>query len=161
MYLAEIGQMVRIERRKRELSQQALADAVGLSRTTVNQFERGRVEELGAEKLSHMLSVVGLELTVAPVACTTTERDFLKLACISSNVSYRDHLTPDELAVALLTGRVHASRRPHMRVVFDELPDPVFSGMLGQVEKWSDPGTIRRNARLIAESIHSRRTLSP
>jgi transcriptional regulator with XRE-family HTH domain len=160
MYLAEIGHQIRLARKKMGLSQRDLAEAVGLSRSTVNQFERGRFGELGAERLSQLLSAVGLELAIAPVTKATSGRDFVKLACISSNVSYRDRLTPDELTVSLLTGRVPSSRRPHMRVVFDEIPDSVFTGMLDQVEKWSDPGTISRNARLIAESIHSPRALS-
>lgn len=158
MYLQQIGEALRCARKAAGLTQEALGQATGVSRVTINQVENGVVSEVGSKKLLALLSAVGLDLAVTPKV--GNEKDYLKLACISANVSYKKVLTPDELAHALLSGKAPAAYRPQLRVVFDEVPEPVFAGMLAQVEKWSKPGRVRKNAESLAAQINSRRARS-
>jgi transcriptional regulator with XRE-family HTH domain len=60
----EIGQQIRRERRKRKLSQAALASLLGMSRTTIGQIENGTIGEIGVRKLIRILEILDLELRV-------------------------------------------------------------------------------------------------
>ena len=161
MYLAQIGSALREARRAMGLTQADLATRVGLSRTTVNQLERGALSDLGARKLGEVLACVGLRLDVVPDGSRTRhQRDYLRLACISANVSFREPISPDTLAKALLTGKAPADRHPHLRVVFDEVPDQIFDGMVDQVSHWGKPERIRGNVEAVGRAIHSRRYTS-
>ncbi len=158
MYLAQIGTTLREARRTMGLTQAGLATKVGLSRTTINQLERGTLSDLGVRKLGEVLACVGLELDVVPDAPQTRRRrDYLRLACISANVSFREPISPDTLAKALLSGKAPADQHPHLRVVFDEVPDPIFDGLIDQVSHWGKPERIRDNVEAVGRAIHSRR----
>lgn len=158
MYLAQIGNALREARRTMRLTQADLATKVGLSRTTINQLERGTLSDLGVRKLGEVLACVGLEFDVVPDAPQTRRhRDYLRLACISANVSFREPIGPDTLAKILLTGKAPADQHPHLRVVFDEVPDPIFDGLIDQVSHWGKPERIRDNVEAVGRAIHSRR----
>ena len=158
MYLGTIGQQIRQGRLASGLTQAALARSAGLSRTTVNQLESGSFPEIGVNRLLTMLKALGLDLAIVPSPTgKASERDYLELACTSANVSYRDTLTPHELARALATGKVPEGRRPHMRVVFDEVPPAVFDGMVRQVGAWCPAGKLQGNIAAIAGQINSSR----
>jgi len=157
MYFQEIGAPLKEARKIRGLTQAALADRVGLCRTTVNQLENGVFPDLGAKKLLALLSAVGLELALAPTPKRSNRKDYLKLACTSANVSYKESLTPDELVRALLSGVAPNARRPQLRVIFDEVPETVFEGMLAQVSRWASSERVRRNSEKLANQIGSRR----
>lgn len=62
--LFEIGQQIRLARKRRRLSQAALAQALAMSRTTIGQIENGTVQEVGVRKLIRVLEHLGLELRV-------------------------------------------------------------------------------------------------
>lgn len=157
MYFQEIGAPLKEARKSRGLTQQALAELAGLSRTTVNQLENGVFPDLGAKKLLTLLSAVGLELALAPKPKHSDHKDYLKLACTSANVSFKEFLTPDELVGALLSGMVPKARRPQLRAVFDEVPASVFDGMLAQVGAWATPERVQQNVGKLAGQIGSRR----
>jgi transcriptional regulator with XRE-family HTH domain len=158
MYFQEIGNALRNARQAKGMTQATLAAVAGVSRTTVNQVENGVFPDLGAKKLLALLAAVGLDFALVPQRAAAGQRDYLKLACTSANVSYKEALTPDELASALLSGKAPPARRPQLRVVFDEVPDAVFEGLLAQVGAWSKPERIRRHADALAEQIGSRRS---
>lgn len=67
-----IGKEIRWERKRRKLSQEQLAKALGMSRTTIGQIENGTVQEIGARKLIRMLEFLGLELRVRPSGAPPT-----------------------------------------------------------------------------------------
>ena len=158
MYLAQIGSALRVARRTKGLTQADLATKLGLSRTTINQLERGTLSDLGVRKLGEILASVGLTLdVVAGGSPARSQRDYLRLACISANVSFREPIAPDTLAKILLTGRAPADNYPHLRVVFDEVPDPIFDGLIDQVSHWGKPERIRDNVEAVGRAIHSRR----
>jgi transcriptional regulator with XRE-family HTH domain len=158
MYFEEIGHRVREARKAKGLTQRALAELAGLSRTTVNQLEAGVFPDIGVRKLLAILDAVGLDISLVDAARTRKsgkQPDYLKLACISANVSYREKLDEKELARALATGMAPPDKRPQLRVVFDELPPAVFDGMVRQVGAWSGEERIVKNVAAIAGQIHS------
>ena len=156
MYFEEIGHKVREARIKKGMTQAVLAKSVGLSRTTINQLESGAGADLGVKKLMAILEALGLDISVSKPADKRV-RDYLELACISANVSYRSELGKQELARALVTGKIPKEKRPQLRVVFDELPPSIFDGMVRQVGAWCSAKKLARNISAIAKQIHSQR----
>ena len=65
--LLEIGAQIRAARKGRELSQADLASALGMSRTTIGQIEKGTVQDIGIRKMIRILEYLGLELSVRPL----------------------------------------------------------------------------------------------
>jgi transcriptional regulator with XRE-family HTH domain len=65
MQLTDVGPLLRDARKAAGLSQQQLADPLGMSRATVSAIEGGRCSEIGFSKLTALLNLVGLEITVA------------------------------------------------------------------------------------------------
>ena len=65
--LIEIGAQIRAYRTDRQITQQQLAQALGMSRTTIGQIENGTVQEIGVRKLIRILEFLGLELRVRPL----------------------------------------------------------------------------------------------
>jgi transcriptional regulator with XRE-family HTH domain len=66
MTLIEIGPLLKQARQKAGLSQQQLAQPLGMSRATISAIEGGRCEEIGFQKLLALLERVGLEIIVGP-----------------------------------------------------------------------------------------------
>ncbi len=64
--LFAIGKQIRQARKSRKITQADLADAIGMSRTTIGQIENGTVQEIGVRKLIRVLEFLGLELRVRP-----------------------------------------------------------------------------------------------
>ena len=64
MNLQEIGQRVRDARRRRKLSQAALAKQFGMSRAAISGIERGTIREIGVRKLMRLCDALGLDLRV-------------------------------------------------------------------------------------------------
>ena len=158
MYFEEIGHRVRVARKTKGMTQIALAQAAGLSRTTINQLESGAFPDIGVKKLLSILEVLGLDLAlVENRVAEMNKRDYLEFACISANVSYRGELKRQELANALVTGKVPGGKRPQLRVVFDELPQSIFDGMIRQVSAWCPDEKLSKNISTIAMQIDSSR----
>ena len=75
MQLAELGPVVKDARRKAKLSQEKLAQPLGMSRATISAIESGRCTEIGFTKLSALLDRLGLELNVVARASRPTLDD--------------------------------------------------------------------------------------
>jgi transcriptional regulator with XRE-family HTH domain len=70
--LFEIGQHIRKERKKRRLTQEHLANLLGMSRATISQVENGVIQDIGVRKLLRILEVLGLEVRVRPAGAPPT-----------------------------------------------------------------------------------------
>lgn len=158
MRLQDIGYQIRQARIARELTQSQLANAAKVSRTTLNQLENGLFPDLGVKKLRAILDQVGLALAIQP-AEKTNAPDFVRMACTTANVSYREALSEDELIRALLTGKIPAGRRPHFRTLLDEATPALLQGLAQEVSRWTKPGRLEKNLGLIAKDINSKREI--
>ena len=161
MYFQDIGAEVRKARQALNLTQEALARQAEVSRGTINQLETGVYPDLGVKKLLAILRTVGLDMSIQKEReVNRQEQDYLEMACISANVSYKGQLTPDMLARALLTGKVPPHMGPQLRVVFDELPQSIFDGMLRKVCSWgSKPEAVLRHVHDVGQAIGASRKL--
>ena len=153
MYLAALGPVIRQARKAKSLTQAQLARRAGVARTTLNQLENGVFPDIGVRKLATILELVGQSLTVLPAAGGRSKPDYVRMACTSASTSFREPLRPDELVRILLTGKVPAARRPHLRVILDELPAPVLEGVVRQVEAWSSREKVLANLAKIARAL--------
>lgn len=70
--LFEIGAEIRKKRKRRKLTQQTVANDLGMSRTTISLIESGTVQDIGARKLIRLLEYFGLELRVRPAGLPPT-----------------------------------------------------------------------------------------
>lgn len=161
MYLFDLGARIREARRKAGTTQTALAAEAGLGRTTVNQLEAGVYPDLGIKKVVRLLRAVGLDLAVVP-ASRGASPDYLRMACVSANVSFRQQLQPEQLARAILSGEAPAGFRPHVRVIFEEAPQEVVLGALNQLSGTTRaPTRVIERARRLAEQVGCELKVAP
>jgi len=153
MYFAALGPVIRQARKGMSLTQAELARRAGVARTTLNQLENGVFPDIGVRKLMAILEIVGQRLAVIPAGGARDEPDYLRMACTSASTSFRERLRPDELVHVLLTGKVPANRRPHLRVILEELPAPVLQGVVRQVGAWSSREKVLANLETIAHAL--------
>ncbi len=66
MTILELAEEFRNLRKEKGISQTKLAAGTGISRTTLNQFENGKLAEFGVRKLIELLDAQGLELQIRP-----------------------------------------------------------------------------------------------
>jgi transcriptional regulator with XRE-family HTH domain len=62
--LPSISEQIATKRKALRLSQTALAKKAGVSRSTIDGLENGRLGELGYSKIAKILAALGLELTL-------------------------------------------------------------------------------------------------
>lgn len=74
-----IGKKIAESRKKLKLSQTALSRKAGLSRATLDALENGRAGELGFSKVTKLLAVLGLELTLRTATSQRPTLDELML----------------------------------------------------------------------------------
>lgn len=152
MRLYELGYFIRKARLARGLTQDGLASAAGLSRTTMNQLENGVFPDLGMNKAQAVLDQLGLELRVEP-ASRARRPDFIRMACMSASTSFRESLTEKDLVRGFLTGAIPRKRRPHFRALFEEAPASVLKGLVHELGRWTSAERVRKNVLRIAESL--------
>ena len=108
-------------------------------------------------KILAVLEKLGLSLR-AETQGVPRRPDYLRMACTTASVSYRNILTEEELIQALLTGKVPAGRQAHIRTLLDEAPLALLAGLAAGAVRWTRPGKLERNlARLAREVGASRR----
>lgn len=78
MELLEIGQALLAARNKRNLSQEQVAAAVKIGRSTLSRLENGTIEELGVRKIIRLCEFYGLRLAVVNEGPMPTLNDLVK-----------------------------------------------------------------------------------
>lgn len=132
MNLGSIGQLVKRRRQALGLSQDRLAKLSGLSRATINQLETGTIVDLGAAKLVALLDLLGVSLDATE---HPPRENALALASRTASVSYREILTPEALASAMVEGDLPTSITPHIASLLDEAPLPIIVGAVEAVAR--------------------------
>jgi hypothetical protein len=108
-------------------------------------------------KVLAVLEKLGLEMR-AEAPGRPRRPDYLRMACTTASVSYRNVLTEEELINALLTGKVPPGRQAHIRTLLDEAPPALLAALATDAARWTRPGKLERNlARLAREVGASRR----
>jgi transcriptional regulator with XRE-family HTH domain len=147
-----IGAEIRRARTAKGLTQEALARAAGLSRTTVNRIENGVVSDIGTRKLLAVLAHVDRDLAVV-AGRRRAGVDFIRMAAVCASVSFREPLAPDELRHALLRGRAPRARRPHLRALLDEAPVPLLRGLVADLHRRDKPSLLAHNLDRLARDL--------
>ena len=150
--LQELGYRVRRARTALGLTQSQLASAAHLTRPTLNQLENGLIRDLGIAKVNAVLDRLGLTLEIHEVT-KVPHPDYLRIAATSASVSFRTALTEEELLRSMLTARVPANRRPHLRWLLTEAPAAMLEGLVQQVAQWTKVGKVEKNLAKIAREL--------
>ncbi|MBO1926315.1 helix-turn-helix transcriptional regulator [Thiomicrorhabdus sp. 6S2-11] len=72
MTFQEFGRFIQQTRKSSGISQQQMADDLGIARATLSGFESGRVADIGFRKVLEMLSYLNYELTPQEVSSLPT-----------------------------------------------------------------------------------------
>ena len=157
MRIQELGHEIRRARLARGMTQAQLAAVAGISRPTLNLLESGLVRDLGVRKVLAVLDRLGLELTWQHGG-RLRRPDYVRMACTSANVSFKNALTEEELIRALVTGKVPAGRSAHLRSLLDEAPVTLLRGLAEEAGRWTKPGKLEKSlARLAQDTGAARR----
>ena len=159
MNLEELGQAIRRARLARGLTQAQLAQTASLTRVTLNKLENGLIRELGVRKLTALLGQLDMTLSIDTLP-DRRQSDYLRLASTAASVSFKTPLSELELQRTLLTGKVPAARRAHIRALFEEAPSTLLDGLIAQVSRYAKPGKVERNVARIAAALDASRRVT-
>lgn len=158
MNLNDIGRTVRTRRAELGLSQGQLAHLSGLSRQTLVGLENGTLSDLGVNRASQVLSVLGLD---APEPSTQSRRKKrgLWMAAKSASVSFTRELPPEALGTALVSGEVPVSFVPHLAHLLDEAPVAMVVMAVEEAAAAAHvpPRQVWRNVAKLAKSLSAHR----
>ncbi|VVO12002.1 hypothetical protein PS718_03505 [Pseudomonas fluorescens] len=76
--MEELGELIRTLRKAHKLSQQALAQRYGMSRSTISGIENNTVSEIGLRKVEAILNGFGYELKAVPLQAERPTLDSLQ-----------------------------------------------------------------------------------
>ncbi len=133
----ELSQAVRTRRQEIGLSQKALAELSGLSRSTVVGVEQGTINDLSLTRTGALLEALGLSLTISAAHPRLNQKGVrstpLKIASRTASVSYSHPVTTAVLSDALSKGKVRAEFAPHVSTLLEEAPISLLAKAVEQV----------------------------
>ena len=154
MGLADLRTLIRQRREALGLSQSRLARFSGLSRQTLLGLEAGALSDLGFNRVSHLLSVLGLDLDPPSQVARSCKRG-LWMPAKTASVSYVQEVPPDTLGYALVSGSVPKGYAAHLTHLLNEAPVPLV--VMAVEEAAANEGGVaqghvaqRREARQVA-----------
>lgn len=158
MRIQDLAEEIRKARVALGLTQAALAEQAGVSRETLSLLENARIPDLGMRKVLAVLEKLGLEIAIEPRR-QPRRRDFVRMACITASVSFKNSLTEDELIYALVSGKVPPKRSAHIRSLLDEAPAALLNGLAAEAARWVRPGKLERNLHRLAQHAGATRKI--
>jgi transcriptional regulator with XRE-family HTH domain len=152
--LAHLGTVIRKRREALGLTQSRLAQLGGLSRQTLVGLEAGTLGELGFNRVTRLLSVLGLDLDPPSPAARARKRG-LWMAAKNASVSYAQEVSPDTLGHALASGVVPTGYAAHLTHLLDEAPPAlvVMAVEEAAAKEGVAPKTVWRNVAKLARSL--------
>lgn len=138
MQITEIGKTIQSRRTALGLSQLRLAKLADLSRATINQLENGTIKDLGVTKLETLLGLIGVRLNPEPIP---KSKNGLRMAAITSGVSFRNSIDPSALSGALQSGELPKGFEPHVAQLLDEAPLPLVVQAVEEAARGSKVST--------------------
>jgi transcriptional regulator with XRE-family HTH domain len=133
--LHELSSLVKRQRGEMGLTQERLAELVGLSRATINQLETGKISNLSLTNAEQLANVLGFGLGVTGVQKSRDASNALEVAASTASVSYGDPIPPKTLRAALLKGYVPPGYIPQLRTLLEEAPVGMLSAVARQLER--------------------------
>ena len=137
--LTELSSAVQQRRSDMGLSQTRLAKLSGLSRATVNELEKGKINDLSIRRTAQLLGVLGLSLNISAPRPKSRKSEgkspALDLAARLASVSYRESISAHELQQGLLTGEYPDKFTPHVRTFLDEASVTMLAGVVEQLHQ--------------------------
>jgi transcriptional regulator with XRE-family HTH domain len=149
----ELGKLIREARARLGLTQRELALRAGLSQNTLNRLESGLYPDLGIRKVETLLACLGHTIVFMKDAAKLRMPDYPAMASASASTSFTESLAPEELVQALLSGKAPGNRHAHLIALFEESPDALFKGLVGQVGAWAKPGKVEKNLQKLAKQV--------
>lgn len=143
--LSELADIVKRQRSEMGLSQERLAELAGLSRSTINALEAGKLANLSLTRAERLVNVLGYGLGVTGVRRSKSDEQpgsALEVAARSGGISYGEPIPPETLRHSLMTGTVPPKHIAQLRAVFDEAPLSVLTAAAAELELQS--GASRR-----------------
>ena len=147
------------------LSQKALAELSGLSRSTVIQIEAGSIKDLSLTRTAAVLEALGLGLSITPahprLKPASGGSKPLDLAARTASVSYSKPLPPSVLAESLRTGALPNGYEPHVGTLLEEAPLSLLAKAVEQIhaEAAMPRKNIWANIRRVARELKATRKL--
>lgn len=133
--LHELSSLVKRQRGEMGLTQERLAELVGLSRATINQLETGKISNLSLTNAEQLANALGFGLGVTGVQKSRDASNALEVAASTASVSYGDPIPPKTLRAALLKGYVPPGYIPQLRTLLEEAPVGMLSAVARQLER--------------------------
>jgi transcriptional regulator with XRE-family HTH domain len=154
-----LGQLVHDRRIDVGLTQQRLAQLASLSRQTVQRLEAGTMSDLGFQRLSRLLGVLGLSFD-APSLTARQKKNGLMMAANTSSVSYRNVMTSDQLEKALASGDPLSGYEANLLHFLDEAPVQVVVMAIEEtaMRESVNPSQIWSNVAKLADQLGGRRS---
>lgn len=121
MDIQSLGKAIQARRQATGLSQERLARLANLSRQTVHKLEAGTIKDLSFQRISALLSVLGLSFG-PPSLAARSRKHGLWMAAKTSSVSYKKELTSETLQHALAAGHAPPGYEAQMLHFLDEAP---------------------------------------
>lgn len=164
--LQELGNAVRTRRSDMGLTQSAVAELSGLSRSTVSALENGTIQDLSLNRTQRLLEVLGLSLSI-PEAHPRAKRSARPpsppsdLAARTANVSYSSQVTGDEIKDALLKFVVPRHAEANVRSLLEDAPVTMLARLVEQIhsESQADRAVVWGNMRKMARQMHVNRRI--
>ena len=164
--LQELGNAVRTRRSDMGLSQSAVAELSGLSRSTVSALENGTIHDLSLNRTQRLLEVLGLSLAI-PEAHPRAKRAAKplsppsELAARTANVSYSSQVTGAEIKDALLKRVVPQHVEANVRSLLEDAPVTMLARLVEQLhgESRADRAVVWGNMRKMARKMHVNRRI--
>ncbi len=164
--IQELSSSVSTRRSDMGLTQTTLAKLSGLSRATVNQVENGTINDLSLTRVSKLLGVLGLFITIATprpqhLKNRVAKSSALDLAARTAGVSYRLAMSADQLRDSLSSGSVPPELTPHVYTLLDEAPVSLLAAVVEQLytEQGVERTQVWKKMRTLARQFKSSREL--
>ena len=162
----ELGIAVQARRCQMGLTQARVATLSGLTRQTVNQIEKGTVQDLSLNRAERLADVLGLAVRVGDPHASQKEPGSARMSALVraarlASVSFRASLAPTQLRKILQDGHASPADAVYVHVLLDEAPVSLLAALAQQLHHEASMSleTAWKHFRGLARQVMSKREL--
>jgi transcriptional regulator with XRE-family HTH domain len=162
----ELSHSVRTRRKEIGMSQAALAQLAGVSRSTIVQLENATLKDLSFSRTAAVLNAIGLNLVIWPAHPHIGPRSPeytppLDIAARTASTSYRTAINSEVLSSVLYAGVVPEDYQAHVHTLLDEAPLALLARVVEQMhaETGMPRDQVWSNMRRLATKAKLRRAI--